>query len=101
MAKDWDYCFVGPYNRTSIPILNWLDFHAGGFFMGLPTAHANDLIPSPNFVDGKGGVHVNHTNNPLTAIWNVNHLSKRAKNTVLVGNTGPNCQLIKRVFYLP
>ena len=101
LAKDWDYCFVGPYNRTSIPILNWLDFHAGGSFMGLPTAHTNDLIPSRNFVDGKGGVHVNHTNNPLPAIWNVNHLSKRAKITVLVGNTGPNCQLIKRVFNLP
>ncbi len=101
LAKDWDYCFVGPYKRTSIPILDWLDLYNGGFFMGLPTAHANDLIPSPNFVDGKGGVHANHTNNPLPAIWNVNHLSKRAKNTVLVGNTGPNCQLIKRVFNLP
>jgi hypothetical protein len=101
LAKDWDYCFVGPYNRTSIPIINWLNSYAGGFFMGLPIAHVNDLIPSPDFVANNGSVHVNHTNNPLPAIWNVNHLSKRAKNTVLVGNTGPNCQLIKRVFNLP
>jgi len=99
LHNGWDWCLVGPYSRTSVPIINWLDNHNGGLFMGRTTVHQYDLNSSPNFISRDGRIHVHHTNNLWQNNWNINHLSKRAKITVLVGNSGPNCELIRRVFW--
>lgn len=100
LNAEWDFCLVGP-KRTSLAILNWLGTFNGNNFNGKSTLHPLDLIGAPDFIDRAGKVHSHHTNNPTILAWPISHLSKRAKFTVLIGGTGPNAQLIRRVFYLP
>jgi len=100
LSIEWDYCFVAP-KRTSLSILNWLDANNTSYFNGKSTLHPLDLIGTPDFIDRAGKVHIDHTINPTILAWPISHLSKRAKFTVIVGGTGPNAQLIRRVFFLP
>lgn len=100
LNADWDFCLVGP-KRTSLSILNWLGTFNANNFNGKSTLHTLDLIGAPDFIDRAGKVHFDHTNNATILVWPISHLSKRAKFTVIVGGTGPNAHLIRRVFYLP
>jgi hypothetical protein len=98
--ENWDFCLVGP-KRTSLSILNWLDIFNAYNFNGKSTLHPLDLIGAPNYIDRAGRAYPDYTNNPNFLIWPISHLTKRAKFTVLIGGTGPNAHLIRRVFYLP
>jgi hypothetical protein len=98
--ENWDFCLVAP-KRTSLSILLWLDTFCANYFNGKSTLHPLDLIGASDFIDIGGNIHTDHTNNPNLLAWPISHVSKRAKFTVLVGGTGPNAQLIRRVFYLP
>ena len=100
LNPDWDFCLVGP-KRTSLAILNWLGTFNGNNFNGKSTLHPLDLIGAPDFIDRAGKPYPDYTNNPTILVWPIGHLSKRAKFTVTVGGTGPNAQLIRRVFFLP
>jgi len=100
LSIEWDYCFVAP-KRTSLSILNWLDANNNSDFNGKSTLHPLDLIGTPDFIDRAGKPWPDYTNNPTILVWPIGHLSKRAKFTVTVGGTGPNAQLIRRVFFLP
>ncbi len=100
LNTEWDFCFVGP-KRTSLSILNYLDLFNAYNLNGKSTLHPLDLIGTSDFIDRAGKVHIDHTINPTILAWPIGHLSKRAKFTVLIGGTGPNAQLIRRVFYLP
>ena len=100
LSIEWDYCFVAP-KRTSLSILNWLDANNNSDFNGKSTLHPLDLIGTPDFIDRAGKPYPDYTNNPTILVWPIGHLSKRAKFTVTVGGTGPNTQLIRRVFFLP
>ena len=100
LSEDWDFCLVAP-KRTSLAILNWLDTNNNSDFNGKSTLHPLDLIATPDFIDRAGKVHIDYTNNSTVLAWPISHLSKRAKFTVIVGGTGPNANLIRRVFFLP
>lgn len=100
LNPDWDFCFIGP-KRTSLMILNWLDLFNENSFNGKNTLHPLDLTGEVDFKDKSGKTHADHTYNTNNLVWLISHLSKRAKFTVAVGGSGPNPQLIKRVFYLP
>ena len=100
LNTEWDFCLVGP-KRTSLSILNWLDLFNANNFNGKSTLHPLDLIGTPDFIDRAGKPWPDYTNNPTILVWPIGHLSKRAKFTVIVGGTGPNAQLIRRVFFLP
>ena len=98
--ENWVFCLVAP-KRTSLSILLWLDTFCANYFNGKTTLHPLDLIGAADFIDTGGKIHNDHTNNPNLLAWPISHVSKRAKFTVLVGGTGPNSHLIRRVFYLP
>jgi len=100
LNTEWDFCLVGP-KRTSLSILNWLDLFNANNFNGKSTLHPLDLIGTPDFIDRAGKPWPDYTNNPTILVWSIGHLSKRAKFTVTVGGTGPNAQLIRRIFFLP
>ena len=100
LDPEWDFCLVAP-KRTSNAILNWLDTFNHNNFNGKSTIHPLDLLGSAHFLDGKKNTHKDHTLNLWGKIWKISHLSKRVKFTVIVGGSGPNKELIRRVFYLP
>jgi hypothetical protein len=100
LNPDWDFCLIGP-KRTSLMILNWLGLFNENSFNGKNSLHPLDLTGGVDFKDKSGKTHSDHTYNSNNLAWPISHLSKRAKFTVAVGGSGPNPQLIKRVFYLP
>ena len=100
LDPEWDFCLVAP-KRTSNAILNWLDTFNHNNFNSKSTIHPLDLLGSADFLDGKKNTHIDHTLNLWGKIWKISHLSKRVKFTVMVGGSGPNKELIRRVFYLP
>jgi hypothetical protein len=97
LISNWDFCLVAPMT-TSIGIIDWLNNNNNFNLAGKSTQHVNDLIDYPSFIDKKGKIHIEHTNDPSPANWTKTHVTKRAKFTIMIGSSGPHYILIERAF---
>ena len=96
LNPQWDFCLVAP-QTTSVTIINEILINHNGLLINKSIFSNQDLLNSPVFNNNN-----NYTSNPNAVRWpNITHVSKRAKFTALIGNPGPNAQLIKRAFNLP